>query len=208
MAKGSDVANWAYQAGFNTTDLLVTALAVAYGESSWNESAKNNIGAGHYGLWQISALHFDPKKVKWDHGLINATLAKKVYDKQGWKAWTVYSTGGYKLYIEKAKTAAAEFKSRFPTIGIGIEVNEFTGGVSDAVGGVVDDVLAPVKEFADKLGFFFDPNNWKRLGFMLGGAAMMTVALIVIMKNTGAGAAVTTAVKKVGKVAAKAKVKK
>jgi len=180
MATGAQVAQWADAAGFKGENLR-TAVAVAWGESSWRTTARNNFGAGHYGLWQISALHFDPKTTKWDDGKVNAELAKKVHLKQGWQAWTVYSNGSYKLFLPKADTAIkqAKLKDTSP-----------------------DTPTEPVTSIPALSGLemFFQATTWKRATFIATGTVMMTIAAFMVMKGSKATDVVKQGVNAVGKI--------
>ena len=107
-------ASAAYQAGFRGED-LVTAVAIARVESSWNPKATNGT---HYGLWQISAQHkgkvrgwnkqadiFDP--------LLNAKYAFALYSARPGSGeakfadWIPFEMTDYHQYLETARQAVA-----------------------------------------------------------------------------------------------------
>lgn len=101
----SDIATVAQNAGF--TD-VVTAVSIALAESSGDPQAVGDNGTS-YGLWQIHfTVHpevlqgadpstlFDPQN--------NANAAFKVYQEQGWSAWTTYKTGAYQEYIAEVQS--------------------------------------------------------------------------------------------------------
>jgi hypothetical protein len=92
----SDIASYAANAGFSGDD-LVTAIAIALAESGGDPNARGDKTAIHpdgtsYGLWQIHwTVHpevgnpdnlFDPQ--------INANAAYKVWQEQGFNAWSTY----------------------------------------------------------------------------------------------------------------------
>ena len=104
----------AYQAGFRGGD-LVTAVAIAHVESSWNPNASNGT---HFGLWQIAASHkglvpgwskprdiFDP--------LLNARYAFALYsDRPGsggakFADWLPFEHDDYHQYLAQARQAVA-----------------------------------------------------------------------------------------------------
>ena len=107
----ADIARVAKNAGFSGTDLII-AVAVAIAESSGNPQAYNPeveagtpSGQGSYGLWQIYLkAHpefsgqnlYDPQ--------INANAAYRVFQEQGWSAWSTYSS---KMYLSHAIVAGA-----------------------------------------------------------------------------------------------------
>ena len=99
-------------AGFKPENAKIMA-AIAGGESSYDPGARNPDASGgddSYGYWQINMLGdmgperrqlfgissndqlLDPK--------INAAAAKKIFDQQGFGAWTVYNTGKYKEFLQ------------------------------------------------------------------------------------------------------------
>jgi hypothetical protein len=91
---------------------LQTAVAVALAESSGNCVAIGPSvgGARAYGVMQIMyPTHADLfasgiGSGYWMDAETNFTMGLKVYQSQGWGAWTTYKTGAYRLY---SATAAA-----------------------------------------------------------------------------------------------------
>lgn len=114
-SSGAEVAaKAAYQAGFRGDD-LVTAVAIAHVESTWNPNASNGT---HFGLWQIAASHkglvpgwnnpadiFDP--------LTNARYAFALYSgRPGSGAakfadWLPFEHDDYHQYLDQARQAVA-----------------------------------------------------------------------------------------------------
>lgn len=110
----SDMTKLAEEAGFNKQDAAVMA-AIAAAESSGRTSAHNpntSTGDDSYGLWQINMLGKLGPQRKAEFGIsrneelfdpkINAAAAKKVYDQQGFEAWSVYKNGAYRKYLGTA----------------------------------------------------------------------------------------------------------
>jgi nucleoid-associated protein YgaU len=119
MAKiaGMKVAQAASDAGF-TGDLLVTMVAIARAESSWDPKAHNDRPPDDsYGLWQINMLGaLGPERRKQlnlhDNAELfspatNARAAKLIHKQQGTKAWSTFTHGTYKSHLAKAKEAVA-----------------------------------------------------------------------------------------------------
>lgn len=112
--QGKAVAAAAFRAGFRGED-LVTIVAIALVESSWNPDAVNGT---HYGLWQISAQH---------HGLasgwvapgdifkpaVNARYAYSLYQRRPGASeakfadWIPFETVSYRTFLDKARIAVA-----------------------------------------------------------------------------------------------------
>lgn len=104
-------------AGF-TPDQAVVMGAISQAESSGNSNSYNGVGRDNsYGLWQINMIGslgterdalfkklipgytnrndlFDPWK--------NAQAAKIIYNQQGPSAWSTYSSGAYRPYLNNA----------------------------------------------------------------------------------------------------------
>lgn len=95
---GQQVFNLAKWQGFNDADATLMTK-IAFLESSWNPKAKNYIPC--LGLWQINmATSMEAGRLK-QFGIktkeelfdpyVNAAAMRKIFDGQGWKAWTTYS---------------------------------------------------------------------------------------------------------------------
>ncbi len=107
MATGAEVASWSRAVGW-TGDDLVTAIAVAKAESSWNAAAVNRAnrnGSIDYGLFQINSIHNPTEQEKTD-GPANARRAYQIWRASGWRAWSAYNSGSYKQYLVEARGLA------------------------------------------------------------------------------------------------------
>ena len=110
-ASGGALYSLARQAGFSDSNARIMA-AIAMAESSGNPRAYNGntrTGDQSYGLWQINMLGgmgperrrlfgisrneqlFDPR--------INARAALRIFQQQGFRAWSVYNSGAYRRYL-------------------------------------------------------------------------------------------------------------
>lgn len=106
------IAQFAKNAGFSGQD-LVEAIAICYGESSFDSGSYNPeveagtpAGEGSVGLWQIyEKAH--PEFTGWDlqDPQVNACAASIVKQRQGWNAWSSYKYGsaGYKTGLGLAE---------------------------------------------------------------------------------------------------------
>ncbi len=106
MMSGGQVADLARRAGFSGSS-LVTALAVAKGESGWNENAvnaSNTDGSTDRGLWQINSVHgslstLDP--------MANARAAFRISSGgRNWAPWVVFQKGLHRQYLNEARRFA------------------------------------------------------------------------------------------------------
>ena len=109
----------ARQAGFKGQD-AATMAAIAMAESRGRSGALNNnprTGDLSYGLWQINMLGGMGPQRRREFGIgsnealfdpaTNANAARKVYQSQGFGAWSVYRSGAYKNYLPAAMAAGA-----------------------------------------------------------------------------------------------------
>ena len=113
------IARAARAAGF-PEDKVATMTAIAMAESSGRSGVINDTpstGDLSYGLWQINMIgDMGPERrklfgIKSNEELLdpitNARAAYKIYELQGYGAWSVYKSGKYRDYMVTAKKAAA-----------------------------------------------------------------------------------------------------
>ena len=148
-AKGAAAA--AYQAGFRGED-LVTAVAIARVESTWNPKATNG---SHFGLWQISQQHkgkvpgwntqvdiFDP--------LLNARYAFALYSARPGSGeakfadWIPFEKSDYRQYLDVARQAVAATAGGTTNVtdtGCTTSSIQFAGELSAALSARVDAMM-------------------------------------------------------------------
>jgi len=119
MAKLSrdEIASLARSAGFSGGDVPI-AVAVALAESGGDPKSHNPTPPDNsYGLWQINMLgSMGPDRRKrfgiasndalYDPAT-NARAAYSIWKESGWKAWTTYTRGTYKKYLDSNDTGSA-----------------------------------------------------------------------------------------------------
>ena len=102
----SSLADLAAGAGFTGDDVAIAA-AIAMAESGGNPriynpetAAGTPQGKGSYGLWQIY-LKAHPEFAGWNlyDPQTNANAAYRVYQQQGWNAWSTFKSGAYRKYL-------------------------------------------------------------------------------------------------------------
>ena len=110
----------AKEAGFSEQEAVIMG-AIGAAESSGITSAHNpdaSTGDNSYGLWQINMLGKLEQERKQLFGIseneqlkdpkINAAAAKKIYEQQGFNAWSVYKSGAYRKYLGTAQQSLSE----------------------------------------------------------------------------------------------------
>ena len=104
-------------AGFNQSDAVIMA-AIAMAESGGDSNAHNNRPPDDsYGLWQVNMIgNLGPARRK-QFGIgtddelkdpvVNVNAAKLIKQSQGFKAWSVYSSGAYRKFLPAAQQSAS-----------------------------------------------------------------------------------------------------
>jgi tape measure domain-containing protein len=109
----------AMAAGFNDRDASIMA-AIAMAESGGRSNAHNNnaaTGDNSYGLWQVNMLGRMGPQRRQAFGIgsnealfdpaVNASAARKVFESQGFGAWSVFKSGAYRQFLPQAMRASA-----------------------------------------------------------------------------------------------------
>jgi cell wall-associated NlpC family hydrolase len=108
-----EVAQLVKQAGFPSSD-QATMVAIAHAESSYRVDAvggPNRNGTYDYGVLQINSVHgYDTNRLRSD-AAYNIKCGKAIYDRQGLRAWSTYSSGSYQKYMNEARQAVAQAAS-------------------------------------------------------------------------------------------------
>jgi Lysozyme like domain len=106
----SDIAIYAANAGFSGDD-LITAVAIALAESGGDPQALGDTSitpGGSLGLWQIN-LKFHPEYQANPSALYdpqtNANAAYRVFQQQGFEAWSTFKGGQYQAHLDDANAA-------------------------------------------------------------------------------------------------------
>lgn len=191
MASGVQVAKAAHSAGFPDSE-LVTAVAVAYAESTFNANAthKNSDGSTDYGVWQINSSHKDILgSGNWASLGDNAKMARAVWQAQGWNAWSVHKPSdaiGYARYQAAIPAAIA-----FVTVGVGpAAAAAGTGGAAageaQGVIGAGEDALNTASEIAREpltvLHWLTQPESWLRIATVVIGGALVIAGLYLFAR--------------------------
>lgn len=179
MATVSDIelANLARAAGFKGAE-IAAMVAIAIAESKGNSDAFNPNDTGgtkSYGLWQINSVHSDLLATgNWRDPATNARMAYAVYQKQGYKAWGVFNSGKYLLYLPRGTAAAA-----------GTNAQEDAGEVIENLS-PIDEVRQALSDIKRGFDFITDPHNWLRLAMVIGGAGLIGIVVWPMVRDSGA----------------------
>lgn len=121
----NQVAHYAYDAGFRGK-ALVTAVAVAGAESTFNTSAISPADTC-FGLWQIDETHDIGNTSALLNPSFNASMAYSISDHgTNWRAWSTYTNGSYLRYWSSAETAAhAVTEPSYPHVNIRVNGTPF-----------------------------------------------------------------------------------
>lgn len=176
-------------------ELIPRAVAHAWCESSGNTEAKNDVGAGHTGLWQISGLHGVPRDELYNP-LRNAQVAYDVYKRQGWGAWAE-TAGCAAAGLGAATRAAAEWE--MPPTGnsggldgigqVGLDgIGQVVTNPIDSAKAGIEAALAPVESLAsgvrDAVEVVIAAGQWLANSHNLARVALValggTVAVVAV----------------------------
>ena len=101
------IAAYAIAAGWSG-DRAVTAVAIAFAESSGNARAtnKNSNGSEDFGLWQVNSIHKPTEDEKFNPAS-NARKAYSIYQEAGssFKPWVTFNTGAWTKHKDRAQKA-------------------------------------------------------------------------------------------------------
>lgn len=206
MTHGADVAKAAKAAGFPNSE-LVTAVAIAFAESSFNATAthKNSDGSTDYGLWQINSVHGFPELSNgaWSNPNTNAQLAYRVWKAQGWNAWSTHKPSdvtGYARYLAALPAAEA-----FVLAGTGFNAAAaglagLPGDAAQSAAGTASDSLGLVAEIAKEpltiLKWFEQPDTWWRI-LKLGIGSALLITGVYLLVTSAIAAPITSVGRKV-----------
>lgn len=159
------------------------AAAIVFPESGGNPSALNPTDNGgrqsSFGLWQISNGTHTPPDPNWSDPLTNAKLAVAKYKGAGnaFTPWGTYDSGAYKRYLQSGVTPDMSAGGAGGVTGVpdgGIQTVGNTSGVASP-----SDWLTGIGNVLAMFG------NYGFIGITLvGGAVMMLVALLIIMRDS------------------------
>jgi len=188
------LADAARAAGFPAAQ-IPTAVAIARAESSGNSSAThvNNNGSTDYGVWQINSVHGNLLAGQnWSDPAANAKMAYQVWQSSGWNAWSTYKSGAYQKYLNGAPVTApggppgAPGAPGGPTAAAGTTTNAFL-----AIPGLVELLTAitqflvgdPARPGSHGLSFLLLPTTWVRVMCGVGGAVILFLGLLSIIRE-------------------------
>jgi hypothetical protein len=185
----SQLASWVRGAGWQTLDEMVTAIAIAYAESSGRIDAKNtNLdGSVDYGVWQINSVHADlfAKYPEW-WTVSNAVMAYELYKSKGNKFtdWVTYNTGAYKMFTSHARAAASDVSAPANTdlgdAGVAGSDQTTTTTIIPGVDAIASSLAAFSTATAAVASWVSDVRNWERVGMVLIGGALVVGALVMV----------------------------
>lgn len=188
---------------------LMAAIALAESGGNANAVGDQNLVSGTWGpsigLWQIRSLHAQRGTGKERDGsrltdpAFNARSARIVYESQGFRAWSVYSSGAWAKHA-KAVSAAVGKSDGGAVPGVpdvfDLPGVDRPGDVVGVVGAGVATAGTGVLGGLDAIGAFFGAlgqrGTWVRVLQVVGGSGLVVGGLAFLGKDV-AGAAVKVA---------------
>lgn len=187
---------FAIQGGFPSS-LAPTMAAIAMAESSGNNVIQQGqpYSTTGWGLWQITPGNSEPQ-FGTDQAMLNpvanAQAAFAKYQGQGLGAWTTYTSGAYKQFMQGNVTPASDGST-----------SGGAGGSSPSSGGIASDILSPIVTPFEHMFDVF-ANNVLYVLIVGAGLGMVGVGLVLMLKESPAGITVVNAVGGAARVAGRA----
>lgn len=106
----AQVAQLVKQAGF-PADVHATMVAIARAESGFRTDAiggPNRNGTYDRGLLQINDVHKLDRARLVNDAAYNVAQGKRIYDSQGLRAWSTYTSGAYQRFMNEARQGVAQ----------------------------------------------------------------------------------------------------
>lgn len=189
----------ANRAGFKGNDAII-AVQVAGAESDWDTEAVNPSSKAA-GIMQIHPSHASefptlwPKRFELD---ANMQMAKQVKDRQGWKAWTTYTSGKYK---DRVKVGSNPMPAGGGALSFTLDGKTSIASPGAEKVAPNTNLDSPLNAIADQARKIAD-----NLGGLLVGLVLLVLGVVVILRKPLASAAVNAtpvgkAAKTIGKVA-------
>lgn len=185
---------FAIQGGFPAS-LAPTMAAIAMAESSGNNVVQQGqpYSTTGWGLWQITPGNSVPQFGS-DQALLNpvanAQAAHAKWVGQGLGAWTTYTSGAYKQFMQGNVTPANDGSTGS---GGSDSLSPAGGELSAITNGVLSPIVTPFEHMFDVL-----MNNGLYLLIVGAGLGMVGVGLVLMLKESPAGTTIVGA----GKAAA------
>jgi hypothetical protein len=156
----SEIKGYAVQAGITGQNATIaTAIALAESGGDTDVTHVNRNGSTDYGLWQINSVHSALLNGhNWRDPSDNAAMMFSISNGgKNWSPWSTYKSGAYLTHMAAASAGAD---------------TSVTGGVTTI--GNDDSSFSSIQKAVTTLT---DPHLWVRVGEVLGGVALLMVAL-------------------------------
>jgi hypothetical protein len=183
---------FAIQGGFPAS-LAPTMAAIAMAESSGNNVVQQGqpYGTTGWGLWQITPGNSVPQ-FGTDQALLNpvanAQAAHQKWVGQGLGAWTTYTSGAYKQFMQGNVTPANDGSTSAGAAGGAPAPGGSGGAASDIASAVLSPIVTPFEHMFDVV-----MNNALYVLIIGAGLGMMGVGLVLMLKESPAGTTVVGA---------------
>lgn len=161
----------AQRSGFEGDNIAI-ATAIALAESNGNPNAHNPVPPDNsYGLWQINMIGDLGPSRRRAYGLnsnedlfnpyTNGRVAYRIYQSSGFRAWSTYTSGTYRIHMGRARNAARNPK---PVTSAGVPTEELP--------------LSGNQALAQIFQFVTNSENWLRVAMFLGGGVLLIMAIV------------------------------
>jgi hypothetical protein len=203
----AQIAMYAQSAGMANPQVMA---AIAMAESGGNPRAHNPVPPDNsYGLWQINMIGSMGPARRQQYGIssneelydpaVNARAAAKILKSQGPSAWSTYSSGAYKKYLNGSSGATNATNAVWDPLGSlagglvlgpGGTLLGGLGGMDGLTGGLTGDAgsglssISDVAQLAVKAGeWMSNPRNWLDVLYVTGGGILILITLSATVRS-------------------------
>ena len=172
-------------AGFNAAEIPV-GVAIGLAESSppgnTDSQHVNTDGSVDRGVWQINSINSDVIAREGGNPFdlyACARMARDIYLRQGWQAWSTYNSGKYKLMSQQASWMPIP---GLPGPGVPIPDANPKGAPTynlNPLSGITDN-LGSITHVFSVLG---NPDFWRRFGVGFLGAVVAIIGLATMLES-------------------------
>lgn len=198
MASYSELYNLAQRVGLSS-DHAKTAAAIALAESGGAAVHTLDADDDSWGYWQINVKGASNRKAHLtDQGLtdpsqlLDATTNAKVMAKishggADFSAWSTYTSGKYQKFLNGSGVDVAGAAAGLTGTGLIANVATGTAAAWDTVSTPLDAAKQALQLAQEAGEWIAKPENWIRIGYVVGGGTLAIVAIVAVIKSSEPG---------------------
>lgn len=182
-----DVIRLARGAGFSESD-IPTAVTIAHYESGFDPNAthRNTDGSIDTGIWQINDKANGDLIAKYGGNAkdpaSNALMAKAVFDRQGWQAWSTYNAKApdWGIIYDRAHYDTDHTPGTTTKTG----GTQLAPGIQNPLNSIGNAITSPFAAFGKIASTISDSEFWKRVGLGVLAAIVIIVGIALMIDQS------------------------